>query len=81
MTILVHTYWFSPNKGSEFSVAYNYVKQMSQRHKLYVIVGSCSYKFGDYSELEDLKIQNVDFILVKPNRCTNNLIKLYNRLV
>jgi glycosyltransferase involved in cell wall biosynthesis len=50
---------------------------MSQRHKLYVIVGSCNYEFGDYSELENLKIQNVDFIFVRPNRYTSLIIKLY----
>jgi glycosyltransferase involved in cell wall biosynthesis len=81
MTILVHTYWLSPNKGSEFSVAYNYVKQMSQKHKLFVIVGSCSYKFGDYSELENLKIQNVDFIFIKPNKYVRLVIKLYDTVL
>jgi glycosyltransferase involved in cell wall biosynthesis len=81
MNILVHTYWLSPSKGSEFSVAYNYVRQMSQKHKLYVIVGSCSYKFGDYSELENLKMQNVDFIFIKPNKFIGIIINLYNILL
>jgi glycosyltransferase involved in cell wall biosynthesis len=54
---------------------------MSQKHKLYVIVGSCSYKFGDYSELENLKMQNVDFIFIKPNKFIGIIIKLYNILL
>lgn len=51
MNILVHTWWFSKNKGSEFSAAYNFVKEMSARHHLFVLVESNSYAWNDLSEM------------------------------
>jgi glycosyltransferase involved in cell wall biosynthesis len=73
MNILIHTWWFSRYKGSEFSVAYNFVTEMARYHHLYVIVESCSYKFADYSEFSDYSIENCDFIFVKPNLWTRFL--------
>lgn len=51
MNILVHTWWLSKNLGSEFSVSYNFVKEMSKLHHLYVLVESNSYKWNDLSEI------------------------------
>jgi hypothetical protein len=70
ITILVHTWWFSRYKGSEFSVAYNFVTEMSRYHHLYVIVESCSYQFGDYSEFSEYSIENCEFIFIKPDFLT-----------
>ena len=68
VNILVHTWWFSENRGSEFSVVYNHVKQMAKFYHLYVIVESCSYRWNDLSEFENIQIENVDFIFIKPNK-------------
>ncbi len=57
MNILVHTWWFSKNLGSEFSVAYNFVKEMSQKHHLYVLVESNSYKWNDLKEFDGGGVQ------------------------
>mgnify|MGYP007069954125 CR=1 FL=1 len=54
MNILVHAFNISPNRGSEFSVSWNYVLQMSKLHHLYVLVGGTSHTIGDYSELENI---------------------------
>lgn len=67
MNVLVHTWWFSKNRGSEFAVAYNFCKEMSKRHHLYVLVESCSYKWNDLSEFNGGgydELTNVDFITV-----------------
>ena len=45
--ILVMAYAISPNKGSEFSVAWNYVKNMSEENKRQMI---------DYCEEHNIKI-------------------------
>lgn len=66
MNILVHTWVFSKYKGSEFAVAYNYVKEMSKHHHLYVLVESNALEWNDLSEFngggEDNCIDNVEFI-------------------
>lgn len=67
MNIMVHTWWFSKNRGSEFAVAYNFCKEMSKRHHLYVLVESCSYKWNELSEFNGggySELTNVDFITV-----------------
>lgn len=67
MNILVHTWWFSKNRGSEFAVAYNFCKEMSKKHHLYVLVESCSYGWDDRSELNGggyNELTNVDFVTV-----------------
>lgn len=68
MNILVHACYINPNKGSEFSVSWNYVLQMSQNHHLYVLVGSTTEDLGDYSALKNVSIPNVDFIFPDTGR-------------
>lgn len=76
MNILVHACYINPNKGSEFSVSWNYVMQMSKKHHLYVLVGSTTEDLGDYTALQNISIPNVDFIF--PN--TGYAFKLTNKL-
>lgn len=67
MNILVHTWVFSKYKGSEFAVAYNFVKEMSKRHHLYVLVESNALEWNDLSEFNGggyNELTNVDFITV-----------------
>lgn len=58
MNILVHTWVFSKYRGSEFAVAYNFVKEMSKRHHLYVLVESNALEWNDLSELNGGGIVN-----------------------
>ena len=80
MNILVHTWWFSAEKGSEFSVAYNFVKEMAGFHRLFVAVESCSYAWNDLSEFEHLKIDNVEFIFVPQNWKLKFLLSVQRKL-
>lgn len=67
MNILVHTWWLSKNLGSEFAVSYNFVKEMSKLHHLYVLVESNSYKWNDLLEINGggyKCMDNIEFITV-----------------
>jgi glycosyltransferase involved in cell wall biosynthesis len=67
----------SPTRGSEYSVAWNYVSRMSRNNDLVVLYGSSGDHMGDFHELENyLKMKpivNVEFIQVKPTRFVNAL--------
>lgn len=75
--ILVLAYQLSPSKGSEYSVAWNYVTRMSKYNKLTVLYGVSGKHLGDCEEMEDFiktkSITNVKFVCVKPNKWTNAL--------
>ena len=65
MNILVHAFQIHPTRGSENSVSWNYVMQMSELHHLYVIVGiTDGNKCGNFSGLDGISIPNVDFIKI-----------------
>lgn len=67
MNILVHTWWLSKKLGSEFAVSYNFIKEMSKKHHLYVLAESNSYKWNDLSEFNGGGyncMANVEFITV-----------------
>lgn len=75
--ILVYAYAISPTRGSEYSVAWNYVTEMSKDNELVVLYGMSGAHMGDIAEMESyLKkkpIPNVRFIPVKPNKLANIL--------
>lgn len=79
-TILLLAYSISPARGSEYSVGWNYVKEMSRRHKLIVLYGLAGDHMGDIEEIAEaedaLRLPNVEFIPVLPNYFTNLLNKL-----
>lgn len=77
MKILVHAYQTSPIIGSEFSVAWNYIMQMAQKHELYVLVGQTSYQMNDFSGLENIKIPNVTFIKISSDSFLCKLLNLF----
>lgn len=81
MNILVHAYNISPKRGSEFSVSWNYVAEMSKFHHLYVIVGSTTHEPYDYSELEGVNLKNVDFIFPELDKRFGHIYKLYKKLL
>lgn len=75
--ILILAYQLSPTKGSEYSVAWNYVKRMSKYNHLTVLYGVSGDHLGDTEEMEqyasEIGIKNVEFIVVKPDKITNML--------
>jgi glycosyltransferase involved in cell wall biosynthesis len=79
-TILVLAYSISPLRGSEYSVGWNYVKEMSLTNDLIVLYGLAGDHMGDVSEVEDSvlcqNMPNVQFIAVRPSLITNFLNRL-----
>ena len=51
--ILVLAYAISPTRGSEYSVAWNYVQEMSKDNKLTVLYGASGDYMGDCEEMEN----------------------------
>lgn len=77
LNILVLAYAISPTKGSEYSVAWNYVTHMSKYCNLTVLYGASGDHIGDCSEMEHFvtkeSLKNVKFVCVKPDKWTNAL--------
>lgn len=75
--ILVLAYAISPYRGSEYSVAWNYVTEMSKSNELVVIYGTSGSHMGDIEEMKkyikEISLRNVCFVDVKPNLITNCL--------
>lgn len=75
--ILVLAYLLSPNRGSEYSVAWNYVTHMSKNNRLTVLYGASGDHMGDCKEMESyIKVNpnpNVRLIPVYPNKWANML--------
>lgn len=75
--ILVLAYMISPYKGSEFSVAWNYVTEMSKDNDLTVLYGISGKHMGDCDEMEEYAqrhpINGVKLVAVRPNRLANTL--------
>jgi len=77
MTILVMAFSISPIRGSEYSVGWNYVREMSRYHDLVVLYGLAGDFMGDLEEIEDSEIcktmKGVEFVPVRPSRFANLL--------
>lgn len=75
--ILVLAYALSPTRGSEYSVAWNYVTEMSKDNQLVILYGSSGDHMGDISEMEgyfkNKPLKNVRFVSIKPSLLTNSL--------
>lgn len=69
MKILLITYPVSPFRGSEFSVSWNYIVNMSREHELFVLYGTSGGGLGNVSELQGWlqthQLGNVHFIDVQ----------------
>lgn len=79
MRILLLSYAFSPFKGSEFSVAWNYALHMGKKHHLDIIIGLVDDHMGNFKilpeiqkEIEKKKLK-VNIIPVHPNKIANVL--------
>lgn len=81
--ILVLCYQLSPTRGSEYSVAWNYVKNMSQSNRLTVLYGVSGEHLGDMREMEEYlsthRMPNVTFVPVRPGRWAKWLNTLNER--
>ena len=75
--ILVLAYAISPIRGSEYSVAWNYINEMSKDNDLVVLYGAAGNHMGDFDELDSWlltnSILNVKFIPVYPDGFTLTL--------
>lgn len=75
--ILVMAYMLSPYKGSEFSVAWNYVTHMSRENDLIVLYGVSGDHMGNCAETEEYirahPMPGVRLVPVYPNRLANLL--------
>lgn len=70
-TVLVMAYCISPVRGSEYSVGWNYVVEMSKSNKLIVLCGAAGEHLGDFEELDGVNgLPNVTFVKIEPNRMT-----------
>lgn len=73
--VLILAYTISPYRGSEYSVAWNFVIEMSKFCELTVLFGASGSNMGDTIELEDYltkhQLPNVNFVAVKPNYLAN----------
>lgn len=80
--ILVLAYAISPTRGSEYSVAWNYVVNMSKDNELIVFYGMSGNHMGDIDDLEQYievnPLPNVRFISIRPNK-TANYLNFLNR--
>lgn len=76
-TILVLAYSVSPVRGSEYSVGWNYIREMSKDHNLVVLYGLAGDHMGDVDEVDRSPIcknlPNVEWIAVRPNWIANLL--------
>ena len=75
--ILVLAYAISPIRGSEYSVAWNYINEMSKDNDLVVLYGAAGNHMGDFDEIESWlltnSVLNVKFVPVYPNSLTLKL--------
>ena len=75
--ILVLAYAISPTRGSEYSVAWNYVAHMSKYCHLTVLYGTSGEHMGDCEEMErwanEHPNEQICFVLVHPNKWANLL--------
>lgn len=77
-TIVVIAYQMHQKKGSEYSLAWNYVNNMSKNNKLIVLYGTCDghHRIGNVGEFEEYitnnPVPNVEFVAVRPTFKVHN---------
>lgn len=74
--IIVLAYMLSPNRGSEYSVAWNHLVHMSKFYEISVIYGCAGEHMGDFEEVDDATKKNypsIDFVAIHPDRFCNYL--------
>lgn len=73
--IIVLAYAISPYRGSEYSVSWNYILNMSKDNKLTIIYGTSGDHMGDFEDMHRYlgtnKLENVTFIPIVPSIVAN----------
>lgn len=68
--VLLMAYMISPVRGSEYSVAWNFVTQMSKHCDITVLYGAAGDHMGDFGDMEDFlssdAVPHVEFLPVTP---------------
>lgn len=76
--VLILAYMISPKRGSEYSVAWNHVSQMSAHCDITVLYGSAGHHMGDFDDMDEFlshnTLPNVEFVAVH----AGSLAKLLN---
>lgn len=74
-SILLLAYQISPTKGSEYAVGWNFVINLANNNKVYVLCGASGDHMGDTEEVENyFKVNphpNIHLVPVKPTRLAN----------
>lgn len=69
LRVLVLAYLISPKRGSEYSVAWNYVTQMSAHCDITILYGSAGDHMGDFDDMDEFlsynTLSNVNFVAVR----------------
>ena len=65
---IVSAYACSPYLGSEFTIAWNYVKEISKKYKIYLLFGSNSQDLLNIDKRTHMDLPNVVFINVRLNK-------------
>jgi len=80
--ILVLSYSISPLRGSEYSVGWNYVVEMSKNNDLVVLYGAAGSHMGEFKEIQEssncIKMENVEFVPITPSTIAN-LLNILNK--
>jgi glycosyltransferase involved in cell wall biosynthesis len=80
--ILLLAYAVSPTRGSEYSVAWNYILEMSRQHRITILYGATGDHLGDIEDFEEYRgmfpLKNVRFYPIYPN-CFARLLNWFNR--
>lgn len=77
MKVLILAYAISPTRGSEYSVAWNHICNMSELHELTVLYGCSGDHLGDNVELpghlKNSRLNNISWHFIRPNNITKKL--------
>jgi len=80
--ILLMAYAVSPTKGSEYSVGWNFITELSKKNIVHLICGASGEHIGDTKEIEEYlqknPIQNLNLHTVKPTN-TVDFINGFNK--
>lgn len=78
-SIIIMSYAVSPTRGSEYSVGWNYLLEISKNNIVHLICGTSGDHMGDTNEIEeymkDNTLKNVYLYIVKPSQFTEYINK------
>lgn len=79
-TVLILAYQLSPSRGSEYSVGWNFVAEISKCHRVIVLYGASGDHMDETSEVEEYAAKNVtpniEFVAVRAGVVANAINRL-----